>query len=93
MVKVFPLEEAAKADRAHTLTHEDVAFTGNDDVLRDISAVLDAVEVIVERVADAVTTSPTAKDGPRRRVSVISVDGESGLGKSRLFRSARSVHR
>ena len=45
MNTMLPAQEAAK-DRAHTLTHEDVAFTGNDDVLRDISS---GVKIAVRR--------------------------------------------
>ncbi len=92
MVKVFSLEEAAK-DRAHTLTHEDVAFTGNDDVLRDISAVLDAVRGDSRAGSEY---SDDESDGEEIDIGdacrVISVDGESGLGKSRLLREVRSVH-
>ena len=90
--QVFSLEEAAK-DRAHTLTHEDVAFTGNDDVLRDISAVLDAVRGDSRAGSEY---SDDESDGDEFDIGdacrVISVDGESGLGKSRLLREVRSVH-
>ena len=85
-------QEAAK-DRAHTLTHEDVAFTGNDDVLRDMSAVLDAVRGDSRAGSEY---SDDESDGEEMDIGdacrVISVDGESGLGKSRLLREVRAVH-
>ena len=89
--QVFSLEEAAK-DRAHTLTHEDVAFTGNDDVLRDISAVLDAVRGDSRAGSEYSDESEGEEMDIGDACRVISVDGESGLGKSRLLREVRSVH-
>ena len=70
-----------------------MAFTGNDDVLRDISSVLDAVRGDSRAGSEY---SDDESDGEEFDIGdacrVISVDGESGLGKSRLLREVRAVH-
>ena len=70
-----------------------MAFTGNDDVLRDISSVLDAVRGDSRAGSEY---SDDDSDGEELDIGdacrVISVDGESGLGKSRLLREVRAVH-
>ena len=74
------------------MTHEDVAFTGNDDVLRDISSVLDAVRGDSRAGSEYSDESEGEEFDIGDACRVISVDGESGLGKSRLLREVRAVH-
>ena len=69
-----------------------MAFTGNDDVLRDISAVLDAVRGDSRAGSEYSDESEGEEIDIGDACRVISVDGESGLGKSRLLREVRSVH-
>ena len=69
-----------------------MAFTGNDDVLRDISAVLDAVRGDSRAGSEYSDESDGEETDIGDACRVISVDGESGLGKSRLLREVRSVH-
>ena len=62
-------------------------------MLRDISAVLDAVRGDSRAGSEY---SDDESDGEEMDIGdacrVISVDGESGLGKSRLLREVRAVH-
>ena len=69
-----------------------MAFTGNDDVLRDISSVLDAVRGDSRAGSEYSDESEGEEFDIGDACRVISVDGESGLGKSRLLREVRAVH-